>query len=272
MSSAYKALLDSIFSVNGLGTRANILGLQIMAIDSFVALRWPLKHHIYMNKSAVRRVVLVAWFITALLAAYYPATIYNEISKVGSIIASDMSQNYHGGFCRSWYIYQTVGENKMNRLLDFDNTLLDAINKYEFAGLLVLALIMLIVIYGYRSTIVRRTARKWSNSQRHNRHLSESNRQSRVRKMQMKGFKITVILSAAFIGLWSPCIVMSFVKIFNGYTRIEEEVSRFGQICRTICCLTTIIDVLVYMVMVRSQEVKRLYQKVKKLIYNERSA
>ena len=145
---------------------------------------------------------------------------------------------------------------------------MDAINKYEFAGLHALALIMLIVIYGYRYTIVRRTARRWSNSQRHNRHLSESNRLSRARKMQMKGFKITVILSAAFIGLWSPCIVM----IFNGYTRIEEEVSRFGQICRTICCLTTIIDVLVYMVMVRSLEVKRLYQKVKNLIFNERSA
>ena len=256
----------------GLGTRANILGLQIMAIDSFVALRWPLKHHIYMKKSAVRLVVLAAWFISALLAAYYPATIYNEIIKVGSIIASDMSQSYHAGFCRLWYIYQTVGESKMNRLLDFDNTLLDAINKYEFAGLHALALIMLIVIYGYRSTIVRRTARRWNHSQRMNRRLSESNRQSRARKMQMKGFKITVILSAAFIAIWSPCIVMTIVKIFNGYTRIEEEVSRFGQICRTICCLTTIIDVLVYMVMVRSLEVKRLYQKVKNLIFNERSA
>ena len=97
-----------------------------MAIDSFVALRWPLKHHLYMSKAAVRRVVLVAWFISILIATYYPATIYNEINKVGSIITSDTSQSYHKEFCRSWYIYQTVGENNINCLLDFDNSLLNA--------------------------------------------------------------------------------------------------------------------------------------------------
>ena len=85
----------------------NLLGLQMMAIDSFIALKWPLQHHIFMRRTVVKGLIIATWIITALVTFFYPILLTIQIHWIESV----MNEHFNDGpyrFCRSWYIFYTL--------------------------------------------------------------------------------------------------------------------------------------------------------------------
>ena len=240
---------------------ANLFGLQLMAIDSFVALKWPLQHHVYMKRSVVRVMIVTAWILAAILTFCYPLFIYTRIDKIaGSLIECNVVIP-DNQFCRCWYIFVTVGVDDFMNLFNFNVKALLFLSRWKFAVLFTLTLIMLFVIYGYRAAVVRRIAKSLNEHQSFNKNISALERIHHMRKVQKKGFRITVVLFSTFYLLWTPCLILQYIKVVNGSVNVTHTGDlEFGlpeRVCHVICCLTTIVDVLVYMIFMRSLELSR---------------
>ena len=238
-----------------------------MAIDSFVALKWPLQHHVYMKRTVVRGMIVTAWILAAILTFCYPLFIYTRIDKIGDSLFGGNVVIPHNQFCRSWYIFVTVGIDNFMYLFNFNVKALLFVSRWKFAVLFTVTLIMLFVIYGYRAAVVRRMAKSVNEHQSFNKNISALERIHHMRKVQKKGFRITVVLFSTFFVLWTPCLILQYIKVVNGSVNVTHTGDlEFGlpeRVCHVICCLTTIVDVLVYMIFMRSRELSRRIKRLR---------
>ena len=248
------------FSFWSFASAANLFGLQIMGIDSFVALRWPMKHNIYMRQTVVSAMILTAWTISAIITFCYPVLLFSNIHQIR--LTDGPSQ-----FCRSWYIYYVFDKTSVTHLFNFDINATDVFNRWQFISIISLTTALLLLIYGYRSYVVRKVARHWNNHQLQNTTLTPTDRAHHVRKVERKGYRITIVLYLTFLVLWIPCLTMQFLKVKYPSLNITHlgdlHFGRLERICHTICCLTTILDVFVYLIFMRSREMCKWFLKAK---------
>lgn len=233
----------------------NLLGLQMMAIDSFISLKWPLQHHIYTRRAVVKGLIIATWVITAAVIFYYPILLAIQIHRIESVMNEHFSDSSYR-FCRSWYIFYTLRSTPVLSPLQSELKAARTFNSWKFNVLFIIALFWLILIYIYRAHVVRRWTRRQSQN------LPSTKRLGQMRKVQVKSYKRTVLLIGSFLALWSTCIVIQVLHAIQNFTDLRFEDRLFhlpDRICVAVCGLTTILDVIIYMILMKEKEVERLH-------------
>ena len=261
------ALFVFCFSVWCLGAALNIITLLVMTIESFVAIRWPLKHHAYMSKKIATLMIAAAWFFAVLKTIYYPTLIYSRVLKIAGILSNPKKETSKD-FCRGWYFSQMdIGE--YTDSFGFDPSVIGDLNLWLAIGLLGITIVSLLLIYGYRTAVVQKVANQMDHHQRYNVTYTSRERAIRARRLKAKGFITTVYLAGSWAMLWGPFLVFQILKVSKSL--IIHHIANFDftsseRIFLVVCCLTSITDVLIYAFFIKNKATTRCLIRSRRVI------
>lgn len=243
------------------GTIANLLGLMLMSIDHFVAIRWSIKHPILMRKRVILSLIGSTWIVAIINGALYHLIIYKNINKTHALLQGySIDASESDEFCeqRGWYYYQEV---EGVYFFHLDQAKHSSITFYVDSAIILLVFITILCIYVYVASVVLRVAKARERGQRYSITSTSEQRRARLQSTQAKGLLTTILLVSTFVVLWSP------LEIYYILTEAKSEVieslsverqSLIETILMVVCSCTTLVDILVYFL--RSQECIKMFK------------
>ena len=254
-----------------IGTAANILGLVLMSVDHFVAVRWPLKHHILLSKSTLEVIIGISWILACILWAIYYIGNYKTLQAALNSTMDDVNGTF-SVFCKHWLflsISKVMYEELRVRIYK------DASLTFVLSGFVFVAIAFM---YCYVSKVTVNARKTKSFFQNHSQSSSKSAitsdyqhssatsttsfsnawfKQVRKRLKLKRCIRTTMLFLGSFAVLWTPiliCLVLILVKssafVAHGMTIAIIDRSKTVAVC-----MTTITDVIIYFV--RSNELER---------------
>ena len=243
------------YRIWNVGTAANLLGLLLMTLDSFIAIKWPLKHRILLRKRVIFILISCTW-IAALIRGFLHLLItlpkfpvlHSRIIEEAEIELVDYE------YCE----LRTFFNFKFNDMysINLGQKRFDTINIAVFLTILFVVFIGVVMIYCYRSWVICRLSNHRSN-QLHVQQVNINSRQQQtasIRRQQTKGLATTVTLILSFTILWMPITVFQLMKITNDKVREDLEIMEPGYIERVlmiVCSSTSIVDVFICLYFLR---------------------
>ena len=75
----------TVYSIWSVGTTANILGLLLMSVDHFVAIKWSLKHNIILRRRVVTILITGCWIFSILSGMLYHMMIHKWPKQTAAV-------------------------------------------------------------------------------------------------------------------------------------------------------------------------------------------
>lgn len=227
-----------------------------MTVDSFIAIRWPLKHRIVLRKRVIYVLIGCAWVIAIVRGFIYLLVTLPNLFEIQSIFESFgwVSDDYC--MLRSFFVFKSDTADKAYVYSFFPQELFTTINIAIFLTILFVVFITVVSIYCYRSVVIYRLAVQRSN-QLHLQRAQGAHQQQQpvsIQRQQTKSLLTTIILVISFTVLWMPLTVFQLLRITNDNIRRGLELIEPGYIERVlmiVCSSTSLVDVFICMYFLR---------------------
>lgn len=227
-----------------------------MAFDILLAIRWPLKHHILLNRKTAIIIIICAWVLAVILSfaycKFYYKTLFQTLAHTHEY-EGEVNKQTFDLFCESWMLIITTASG--------DGELLHKVYKTYFTVsflIIAVAFLTILLMYCYIIAIAIRARKTKQHYQRHSITSQGKNRSAQMALSQTKAVGTTILLLSAYIILWMPLVVyfgliLTESRILPSDHRCLETIERILMV--SICC-TAIVDIGIYFI--RSKEAFRV--------------
>lgn len=234
------------------GTTANVLGLLLMTSDHFIAVRFSLKHKLFLRKRVVFSLIAVSWVISILHGMLQTMIIE---SKGRSIYETVKQQELKMiGHCALSTIYYDFG-------FDFGQVHDNVLISYSDIAFLSGILLTMIVVYSYIAHVVFKVSKQRQLRLQTSSSISSKTINSQRRRSTTKGLCTTALLVGAFIILWAPIYIYRILQISESSVLKGADIVAVEIALVVTASTTSIVDILIYFM--RSPELSKLIKEVK---------
>ena len=256
----------TVYSIWSVGTTANILGLLLMSVDHFVAIKWSLKHNIILRRRVVTILITGCWIFSILSGMLYHMMIHKGIIKAGDIIVNKMHYDpiYYDEFPEKWWVFSYKNSDGTYFLKDLQQqTFADISNAVKFT-IIGVVFITLLLIYGYIASVVLKAAKERHHRLRYSLSSTAKERSTQMRSQKAKGLCTTSSLLLSFALLWAPFEIYSFLSFTNSPILDPQklDLKTIEFILMIICSCTAIVDFCIYFL--RSHEVVKRLREIRR--------
>lgn len=247
-------------SIWNAATTANLVGLMLMSVDHFVAIKFSLKHAVIMRKRTIITAIVCSWIVSLFLGLLDRILIASnrELANISNIHRSKVDSSMPF-FCLKDVLY----EHKLDNGTYYFNVGQKADNLIRISidlVIVVLVCVIMLVVYLYIAVIVIKVGREKKRRLQYASILTARQIQ-RIKRSQLKGMCTSLLLLLTFLALWLPMVVIKVLNEFDGTYDANNNHHQNQLIMVVVCSCTALVDIFLYFL--RSKEVFTLLNELK---------
>lgn len=238
------------------GTYANLFGLLLMTGDHFIAVRFSLKHRIWMRKRVIFSLISLAWVLAVILGFLELAIILSKDTMVRDYAQENFSIIIEG-FCLMEVAYRSTSPDgryqvPVGQEVDY------LVQSLTYIIIISCVLVSMLCVYTYIACVVIRVSRQRGARQRQTL-VEEKEIHKQMTKRQTKGICTTLLLLVSFCLLWAPVQVVKLLEINRSSALTSTDVQLLNSVLAVVASCTGLVDVIVYLL--RTAKVKKCFRR-----------